>query len=350
MRKRELARALEDLRAQAARMTAELREETRETAVREEILSSMDEAVVLAEGDLVVYANPAATDAFGAKPGDALPALLPRPSADGMQIVEVTLHHPRRRELRCSTMTVGEGRLLVVAKDVGEAKRIDRIRRDFVADASHELKTPIAGILATAETLPGAIEDDPATAQRFASTLAAEARRLSKLVGDLLSLARLEQQEADGARVDLPTVLERVLGELRAEADEHGVSVSAEMPSTTTVIGSDEDLGVMIRNLLENAIRYTPAGGDVRVRLEPAEAIVRLVVSDTGIGIPSRDLPRVFERFYRVDRARSRETGGTGLGLSIVRHVAESHGGSVEARSELGRGSTFTVELPLAGD
>lgn len=340
---RELVRAVNRM---AADLAARIDEIGRETSLREQILSAMDEAVILADGTEIVYANPAARALFSLSDGGALPPGIPVPEEGAVAAVEITLHHPTTREVRVTSLPLPGGRMLAVAHDVTEARRTDRVRRDFVADASHEMKTPVAAILATAETLETAVADDPEAAQRFAATLAREARRLTSLVRDLLDLARLERPSEHTQEVDLSALALDVADEARARCEERGLSFRAEIGEGGRARGSADDLALMVRNLLDNAIRYTPDGGTVTLRLAVGEESATLEVSDTGMGIPSKDLPRIFERFYRVDAARSRETGGTGLGLSIVRHVAETHGGVVRAHSELGVGSAFVVTLP----
>ncbi|MFA5891079.1 MAG: ATP-binding protein [Actinomycetota bacterium] len=342
---RELVRAVNRM---AADLAARIDEIGRETSLREQILSAMDEAVILSDGTEVVYANPAARSLFSMRDGGALPPGIPVPEGDEMIAREITLHHPTTREVRVTSLPLPGHRLLAVAHDVTEARRTDRVRRDFVADASHEMKTPVAAILATAETLETAITDDPEAAHRFAATLAREARRLTALVGDLLDLARLERPTEHDQDVDLSALARNAADEARARCEERGLSFEAEIAEGARARGSSDDFALMIRNLLDNAVRYTPTNGTVALHLATREDATTIEVRDTGIGIPSKDLPRIFERFYRVDAARSRETGGTGLGLSIVRHVAESHGGSVRAHSELGVGSIFIITLPRA--
>ncbi|HEX9694612.1 MAG TPA: ATP-binding protein, partial [Actinomycetota bacterium] len=215
-----------------------------------------------------------------------------------------------------------------------------------VANASHELKTPAASIRATAETIRTAAADDPSVIPRFAEQLDREAVRLARIVSDLLDLSRLETGSDLDERVSLDGVLREEGERVEEEAAEAGVELSIRAGPTPRVRGSARDLSLLIRNLVDNAIRYTKPGGRVHVVLDAGDGEVVLTVTDTGVGIPTRDIPRIFERFYRVDRARSRETGGTGLGLSIVKHVVENHGGSVGVTSELGRGTTFQVRLP----
>ncbi len=233
-------------------------------------------------------------------------------------------------------------RVLLVLNDVTESRRVEAVRRDFVAAASHELKTPIAAVLASVEALTMALERDPAAAESFASQIESSARQLGRLVSDLLDLSRLEAQRTSQEEVVWTTWSKRSWRACRIGASRRN-RVPAK--SSVTVNGSRSDLGLAVRNLFDNALRHTPRGGKVRVEVASDGQGVKLEVIDTGEGISSRDLPRVFERFFRVDSARSRATGGTGLGLAIVRHVAESHGGSVEAESELGAGSTFRIRL-----
>ncbi|HWD73265.1 MAG TPA: ATP-binding protein [Actinomycetota bacterium] len=334
---RRLAGALEQV---GAELTGRLAELNRESGLREQILSSMSEGVVLADASgRILYANPAAEG--------LLPGALTLPSqlrTEGP--VELTLRHPRRRDLKATCLRLGDGRRLVAIQDVTEAKRIEAMRRDFVADASHEMKTPIASIQAVAETLEMAVLDDPDAVPRFMSTLLLEIRRLSALVQDLLDLARLEGRPPERSAVSLTRVVEQEAARVHPEADEKRLSVREEIALGVMVAGSPEDLSLALRNLLDNALRYTQEG-EVSVRLWVEDGHAKVEVADTGPGIPGKDLSRIFERFYRVDRARSRETGGTGLGLSIVRHVVEQHNGWVQVESELGRGSRFVLTMPV---
>lgn len=306
------------------------------------ILAAMPDGVMVVEGYEVVYANPAIGQLLGGDPARILPTA--RASAEPSFLF--TVHHPVYREVRC-TRTVFEGEsLLIVVRDVTDARRLDRMRIDFVANASHELKTPVAAILATTETLRSAIEDDPEAAKRFVATLGSESTRLSELVTDLLDLARLDQAAGvEAENCDASEIVRRVADSPPREAAV-SITVQADDPAPTRVRA--EDLSLAVRNLMDNAIRHTPPGGSIHLSVQTTGSEVRIVVSDTGEGIPAKDLPRIFERFYRVDPARGRDTGGTGLGLAIVRHVAESAGGNVSADSTYGEGSTFTLSLPAA--
>ena len=348
---------IETARADRAEAALDSRERSSEDqrAAQDLILSAMEEGVLLFDKDgRTAFANAPVSRHLGSTPPD-LGALLPlelqkaaRRSAysGSASRLEVETGTPNRW-LRASCTPIGdEGSLLVVVRDVTEARRLDAIRRDFVANASHELKTPAASIQAAAETLVQVAQDDPGAVVRFATQLDREARRLSRIVADLLDLSRLESgSEVDG-RVRLDLVLREEAERLRESAASAEVSLGIEAGSAPAISGSSRDLALLVRNLLDNAVAYTKAGGRVSAGVKLDDKMLVLTVSDTGIGIPSRDLPRIFERFYRVDRARSRDTGGTGLGLAIVKHVAENHGGTVEAASELGRGTTFTVRLP----
>jgi signal transduction histidine kinase len=188
--------------------------------------------------------------------------------------------------------------------------------------------------------------DDPGVLPGFAGQLEREAERLSRIISDLLDLSRLESGSDLSEAVALDAIVREEAARFEEAAAEADVELSVDVGSTSHVRGSARDLSLLVRNLIDNAIRYTRRGGRVDVGLTTDGNEAVLTVSDTGVGIPTRDLPRVFERFYRVDRARSRETGGTGLGLAIVRHVVENHGGHVFVDSELGRGSRFEVRLP----
>lgn len=335
---RRLSEAINRMAEELAEVIEELRSET---DLREQILASMREGVILAgpSADLI-YANQAASEMFGRNPIELMP-----PQLDGLGEQEFTVHHPRRLELRSMCVRLDDGRTLCVIQDQTEQKRVESIRRDFVANASHELKTPVAGILVTAESVEQAIVEDVETAKGFAANLVREARRLSALVQDLLNLARLEEGRAGSSRVPLRQVVREEIEAVRDRVASKGLELNIDLQDEVMVLGVREDLALMVRNLLENAVGYTYSGS-ISVALTDTGEDFELAVADTGVGIPTSDLERIFERFYRVDRARSRDTGGTGLGLSIARHVVEVHGGTVKATSELGHGSTFTVRLP----
>ncbi|HSL09933.1 MAG TPA: ATP-binding protein [Actinomycetota bacterium] len=345
----ELTGAREELRRHE-RASEGLRE------TRDLILSSMHDGVLLLDPNgRTAYANAAFERLLGSVPGSTT-GLFPlglrelaeraREGTAGSLIVE---SGAPTRWIRCEAMPVGDdGSVLFVARDVTESRQLDAIRRDFVANASHELKTPAASIRATAETLGQAAVDDPEAVPRFAAQLERDAVRLSRIVADLLDLSRLESGSEMEADVRLDAIVREEAQRFEDVVAAAGVELVVDAPAAAVVRGSARDLSLLVRNLVDNAIRYTRPGGSVSARLALADASAVLLVRDTGVGIPQRDLTRIFERFYRVDRARSRDTGATGLGLAIVKHVAENHGGTVEVRSELGAGTEVEVTLPAS--
>lgn len=320
------------------------------------ILSSLPQGVMLVDGrDAVEYVNPAWQGLLGVPPRE-LRSLLPRGlvrlvrearAGESPAIGKFELGVPRRVLRTTATALPQGGRVLVLATDITDRERVEAMRRDFVADASHELKTPVSAILASVETLEMALDGDPEGARRFAGRIHDSARQLAATVSDLLDLSRLEAGTPAMEPFRLDWVVREEADRYRDRAVAAGIDYGVDTVPVV-VVGSAPDLGLAVRNLCDNAIRYTEAGGVVRVRLVTDESSAVLTVSDTGAGIPTRDLPRIFERFYRVDVARSRETGGTGLGLSLVRHVAERHGGGVGVESRLGAGSTFRLHVPVA--
>jgi len=238
---------------------------------------------------------------------------------------------------------------VVVARDITPFTRLSEMRRDFVANVSHELKTPLAAIRGYTETLRDGALDDREAAPRFLGRVLEQCKRLQALLDDLLTLSRLERPGAAPERqpVDLSAIARRTAETLAAAAAERQVKV--EVRGKAPVLSADaEGMERMVTNLVDNAVKYNRPGGTVTVELSGTADQAIVEVRDTGIGIPSESLPRIFERFYRVDKGRSRDEGGTGLGLAIVKHVAQLHGGRVEVVSELGRGTRFRVFLPLS--
>ncbi len=362
--------ALALLRRERARIRAEARDRARrddqlrrERAAADDaresadlVLASMEDGVLLfGPGGETRLANPAVEAQLGTRPA-SLEALLPlglrhlaerAALARAVLAVEVETGTPART-LRGFAAPTKDGSVVLVIRDITETRRLDQVRRDFVANASHELKTPAASIQAAAETIRTAAVEDPSVIPRFASQLEREAARLSRIVSDLLDLSRLESGSVLDETVALDAIVRDEGERFEKPAAEAGVGLSVQASTAPRVRGSARELALLVRNLVDNAIRYTAPGGSVHVELASDDGEVVLAIADTGIGIPHRDLPRIFERFYRVDRARSRETGGTGLGLSIVKHVAENHGGRVEVTSELGQGTRFEVRLPAS--
>jgi two-component system, OmpR family, sensor histidine kinase SenX3 len=246
----------------------------------------------------------------------------------------------------------GGGLVLLLFEDQTESRRVEEVRRDFVANTSHELKTPVGALALLAETVEDAA-DDPEAVRRFAGRMRQEAARLTNLVQDMITLSRIQAAEPvpDPVPVKLDDVVAEALDRCRMRASARGIELVATGGHGLSVLGDEDLLITALRNLLENAVAYSPdkTRVEVSVRLAPGDA-VEISVADQGIGIPERDLERIFERFYRVDPARSRATGGTGLGLAIVKHVTAAHGGKVTVVSTEGAGSTFTLRLPLRSD
>ena len=243
----------------------------------------------------------------------------------------------------------GKGLILLLAEDQTESRRVDQVRRDFVANISHELKTPVGALALLAETMEEAA-DDPEAVRRFAGRMRQEASRLTHLVQDLITLSRIQAAEPipDPNPVDLAAVVAEALDRCRMKASARGIELVATCDERLMVLGDEDLLVTALRNLLENAVAYSPEKTRVVVSASlerPHQA--QISVADQGIGIPARDLERIFERFYRVDPARSRATGGTGLGLAIVKHVVAAHGGRVTVWSREGVGSTFSLRLPV---
>ena len=242
----------------------------------------------------------------------------------------------------------GGGLVLLLVEDQTERRRVEEVRRDFVANTSHELKTPVGALALLAETIEDAA-DDPEAVRRFAGRMRQEANRLTNLVQDMITLSRIQAAEPipDPAPVDLDAVVAEALDRGRMKATARGIELASKGTRRLTVLGDDELLVTALRNLLDNAVAYSPEKTRVVVSTRLVGHTVELSVADQGIGIPERDLERIFERFYRIDPARSRVTGGTGLGLAIVKHVTAAHGGKVTVTSREGAGSTFTLRLPV---
>jgi two-component system sensor histidine kinase SenX3 len=235
----------------------------------------------------------------------------------------------------------------VIVYDVSEIHRVDSVRRDFVANVSHELKTPIGALEILAETL--ASETDPLVARHMAELVVKEAERLGQIVDDLLDLSLIETQESPRREpIPIGVLLDDALDRVQRTSDAAGINIDVVNNATSSTVACDRRQMVgAISNLLDNAVKYSERDGQVSLSAAVDGPTLVLTVADEGIGIPHRDLERIFERFYRVDHARSRDTGGTGLGLAIVRHVVRAHGGEVSVESVEGQGSTFRVTLPL---
>ena len=264
--------------------------------------------------------------------------------------VEVSMDAPRSKtlEVYVAPLAGASGGSAAVFRDVTERKRLERVRQDFVANVSHELRTPIAAILGYAETLRSGALSDSRHAPQMVEIIHRQSERLGELVSDLLELSRLDAGERplSAASVSLEMVARQAIEAMEPLAAGKRVSIQLRIPPDLTARADRKALEQVLLNLLDNAIKYTPEGGTVELSGERVGDRAHLSVRDTGLGIEARHLPRLFERFYRVDRGRSREMGGTGLGLSIVRHLVHGMEGEVRVASQLGVGSTFTVVLP----
>jgi two-component system phosphate regulon sensor histidine kinase PhoR len=269
--------------------------------------------------------------------------------------VDLVLSGPSEREVtahaRRLPRAAADGSLaLIVLHDTTALRRAERMRADFVANASHELKTPIAGIMGFIETLRGPARDDSNARERFLGIMAEQADRMRRLVDDLLMLSRIEQHEhaRPEAPVDVRRVLESVRDLLQLKASSRKVAIELAIdPGLPAAVGDHDELTVVFQNLIDNALKYAKPATTVKVAATPAGADrIAVAVSDEGDGIPAAHLPRLTERFYRVDNARSRQLGGTGLGLAIVKHVVNRHRGRLDIQSTPGKGSVFTVTLP----
>ncbi len=244
---------------------------------------------------------------------------------------------------------LGSRFILVLAEDHTESFRLDEVRRDFVANISHELKTPIGAVSLLAEALTSA-SDEPEQVRKFAKRLTKESERLARITQEIIELSRLQAADALATPdlVDIDQVVALAIDQNRVVADARRIALVSGGDAGAEVYGDEALLVVALHNLISNAVHYSPKGSRVGIGVSNAEGIVEIAVTDQGIGIPEEDLARVFERFYRIDQARSRHTGGTGLGLSIVKHVVQNHGGDVRVWSRVGNGSTFTIRLPEA--
>lgn len=362
----ELGRSLD--RA-AARLRELLERLNLESAQRESILTSMIEGVLAVDSDLrVTFCNEAFLKAVGAgSPVHQRSPLLEIVRDPGIVDTVTYVLESRQSKSQRLYLPAPEGRsfevhvsplqapsgagALIILHDVTDLERLERVRRDFVANVSHELRTPLTAIHGYAETLlEGGLEDDENN-RKFVEIIRAHATRLSNISSDLLRLSELESNRVapEPERISVTAAVETALRTVEPESQLRGIRVISSPPGTLEIMGEKGRLEQVLVNLLDNAIKFNRPGGEVRLEVESApEGKVRIVVSDTGLGIPSTDSSRIFERFYRVDKTRSREMGGTGLGLSIVKHIVERMKGTVRVESQLGKGSTFTILLPAA--
>ncbi len=334
----------------------------------EAVITAMDEGVLVVDTDQrVLLANPRVRDLFSAPAAlegrSLLEAVRQAPivaaieaalEAGEAQVQEVAIGPQPERHLRFSVAPFpsrdARAGAVAVFRDVTDLRRIESVRRDFVANASHELKTPLTAIRGFAERLADAELPEPG-AKHAVEAILGNARRLGELVDDLLELSRIESGSVPLApeRVAVGDLVQRLLRELDPRLRGGQIVARVETDGDGCAQVDRRALEHVLMNLLDNAIKYTPQGGEVAVRIQPAAGDrLRVEIADTGIGIPRKDLPRIFERFYRVDPGRSRALGGTGLGLAIVKHWLQAMGGQIGVESQLGRGSCFWIEVPCA--
>ncbi len=306
--------------------------------------------VVIGADGGIRFTNTAATVLSGTHVGVLLDSAVDEIAAearrDGPVERRVDLHGPPRASLLLVARPVADG-VVVIIEDVSERERIAKMRTDFVANISHELKTPVGAIAVLADALLD--EEDPAVVARVAARIVDESERAVTTIDDLLELSKIESAPLAGDLIDVHEIVESALARGRTVEADKAVELSAfEAREPIWIRGDRRQLMSAVGNLVENAVKYSEPEGLVQIRTRRDDRWIEIMVADQGVGIPARDRDRIFERFYRVDRARSRTTGGTGLGLSIVRHVATNHGGDVQVSSTEGEGSTFVLRLPVS--
>jgi two-component system sensor histidine kinase SenX3 len=340
--------------------TANLKIESDLSTQSFDLLRAIDaESIVVAAGDKVIYYSNG-INTFNIVKDERiqnreLNNLVRAVRRSGIQ-QDATMELPRgpigggTHDLLVRVTSMGDaGLIAVLIFDDSEMRRLDSIRRDFVANISHELKTPIGALSILSEAVLDA-SNDPQAISKFASRMQAESKRLSELVQEIINLSRLQDDDPlkNGKLIDISEVITEAIDQSRLNAERRKITIFFEAFDEAQILGDRSQVGMAINNLIENAINYSPDSTRVTVTSKINDQIVEIAVSDQGIGIPEKDLERIFERFYRVDPARSRMTGGTGLGLSIVKHIANNHGGDVSLWSVENAGSTFTIRFPLA--
>ena len=340
--------------------TANLKIESDLSTQSFDLLRAIDaESIVVAPGDKVIYYSNGINTFNIIKDeriqNKELNNLIRAVRRSGIQ-QDATIELPRgpigggTHDLLVRVTSMGDaGLIAVLIFDDSEMRRLDSIRRDFVANISHELKTPIGALSILSEAVLDA-SNDPQAISKFASRMQAESKRLSELVQEIINLSRLQDDDPlkNGKLINVSEVITEAIDHSRLNAERRKITIYFEALDEAQVLGDRSQVGMAINNLIENAINYSPDNTRVTVTLKVNDQIAEIAVSDQGIGIPEKDLERIFERFYRVDPARSRLTGGTGLGLSIVKHIANNHGGDVSLWSVENAGSTFTIRFPLA--
>ena len=363
----EIAQLGNDLNVMTERLSDLFAALVQEKGKLEAVLASIADGVIVTDADgRIVFFNAAAENILSKKAEEALdrtPAeTLPYPAFEYAFRRALESSEATRTEIILDSAEGGKTILLhatpilsggqctgavAVVQDLTELRRAEGARQEFVANVSHELRTPVTNVRAMAETLLAGAKDDPQAAEHFCSHIVRESDRLAHLIDNLLDLAALDSGKSpERELVNLSAIANGVRERLLRKARDSGVRVQVTIPDHLTVLAEPERIEQVFFNLIDNAIHYTSPGGEVAVSAVEQNGLIEVAVEDTGIGIPPADLPRIFERFYRVDKARSRERGGSGLGLAIVKHIVEAHGGHASVQSELGKGTRFAFTLP----
>lgn len=339
------------------------------------VLENMISGVVMIDRDgKIVLLNPSAEDILGFSANELLGkkfdeakqqyefTQLIQECIDSRELIrdEMIFYYPSERILEINLIPISLSDeewagVLIVLHDITAMRRLERMRSEFVANVSHELKTPIAAVKGFAETLLAGALNDKETARSFLQIIFDESERLNRLIGDILELSKIESKRIplQFSPVHMHTFVGNCLHVMNTEAKKKSISLDMQVDEDMYIEADEDRLRQILINLLSNGINYTPEGGKVKVKVEPVDPVgdeyerILMTISDTGMGIPKKDLPRIFERFYRVDKARSRSSGGTGLGLSIVKHLVELHKGTIRVESEVGMGTRFMIEMPV---
>ncbi|MBI3313686.1 MAG: PAS domain S-box protein [Candidatus Omnitrophica bacterium] len=367
-------KALETLRWEMHRTEKNLKKRIAESEAEKAkiavILESMTEAVIAVDSSKQILAiNPSAEEIFGVPEkqaaGKTLIEIVRNPKIDIMMdqamsgektpIVEMEISRPVKKILEAHAVGVSkreEGLSgILVLTDVTEMRKLENLRRDFVANVSHELKTPLTSIKGFIETLLGGALKDPEKAETFLKMMEEDTARLARLIDDLLELSKIESREISmrPGTIDLESIVLKALQLLDSQIKEKKIGVESLIRSDSgqRILADSDKIQQVFVNLIENAVKFNRPGGKIILTAIPRKTDIQLSVEDTGVGIPQEDIPRVFERFFRVDKARNKDSGGTGLGLAIVKHIVEAHGGNVSCKSTLGKGSKFSFTLPL---
>lgn len=347
--------------AHESRAEALSQEVLRHRRALDDLADGLVEMLFLAEAQgNIVYANRSARENFKFDDPTGRPILAVTQSSELEDLVleavrsglpqkkEVVTRHPTERRCLVNAWpeALDQNRAFVSIYDISDLRKLERVRRDFVANVSHELRTPMTTIRFMAETLADEVDDDNEEAKKYLSRIIREIDRLTSVTQDLLTLSEAEALPPHKNEVDLAELAKDVINQLSPKARDKGLEISYRGPDTAVLDANETQMRQVLLNLVDNAIKYTQEGS-VSIMLEAYDQQLVISVSDTGVGIATDHQPRIFERFYRVDKARSKAGGGTGLGLSIVRNIVEAHGGNVELESALNRGSTFSVTLPM---